>query len=111
MQPKTVSELFPSKYIACEDLQGKTFSLIVHDVSFEVVRDKFSQQDETKACVWFVGAEKGLLLNKTQAMALAQIAGTEEFSKWVGVKVILRPGRAPNGKLTIVVATLGDLTK
>lgn len=111
MQPKTVSELFPSKYISSEDLQGKTYSLTVARVSFEIVRDYYTKQDETKACVWFEHAEKGLLLNKTQAMALAQIAGTEEFDKWAGTKLILRPGRAPNGKMTIVVAKLGDLTK
>ncbi len=100
--PKSVGELFPSKYLSAEDLNGKSFKLVVASVEFTTIHDRFDG-DVVKAVVRFENAKKGLILNKTQAMALAAICGSEEFSAWPGAQVILRPGRAHNGKPTIVV--------
>lgn len=101
--PKTVSELFPSKYLKVEDLQNKAFALTIQTVTLEKVHDTINREDTIKAIVWFDGAQKGLIVNKTQALALASITGTEEFSQWKGAKVHLRPGRSHNGKPTIVI--------
>lgn len=102
--PKTVSELFPSKYLKAEDLKNKAYALVIRDVSLEKVHDTINREDTVKAVVWFDGAQKGLILNKTQALALASIAGTEELGQWKGARVHLRPGRSPNGKPTIVIS-------
>ena len=101
--PTTVSELFPSKYLKAEDLKGNTVSVVVRAVTMEEVHDTINHQDAIKAVVWFEHARRGLILNKTQALALATATGTEVFSEWVGTPVSLRPGRSPNGKPTIVV--------
>lgn len=103
MEPRNVSQLFPSQYVTAEDLKGKSHMLTVDVVEVVQMRSKFTNQQEYKGVVRFVEASKGLVLNKTQALAFARIAGSEEFDRWPGLKVILRPGRAPNGKQTILV--------
>ena len=105
--PKTVSEMFPNKYLTCEDLNGRTYVLKVKMITFEVLRDSFSKQDVQKGVLWFEGAHKGLVFNVTQARAMAEICGSEEFSQWIGHQVALRPGKAHNGKPTILIARAG----
>ncbi len=101
-QPKTVSELFPSKYLSADDLQGKAFKLKILAVEFVQIHDRY-EGDVTKACVRFEKAQKQLILNVTQARSIAQIVGSEQFADWVGHEVLLRPGRAHNNKPTIFV--------
>lgn len=102
--PSTVSDLFPSRWLSADDLKGRSFELTIVKVTFEQVRDRFNvgQGNTTKACVWFDGAQKGLLLNKTQAMAIADITGSERFDKWPGKKIVIRAGEY-RGKRTIFV--------
>lgn len=102
-QPTSVSEMWPSKYLRADDMQGKTFELEISRVAFEHMRSSFTNQDELKCVIYFEGARKGLVLNKTQAMAVTEIAGSERFEDWKGVRVRLRPGRAKNGKGTVCV--------
>lgn len=101
-QPKSVSELFPSKYLSVEDLQNKAFKLKIASVEFVQIHDRYDG-DITKAAVKFAGAQKMLILNVTQARAIAAIVGSEQFSDWPGHEVLLRPGRAHNNKPTIYV--------
>lgn len=101
-QPKTVSELFPSKFLSAEDLQGKVFKLKIAAVEFIQIHDRY-EGDVTKAAIRFDGARKQLILNITQARAVAAIVGSEAFANWIGHEVILRPGRADNGKPTITI--------
>ena len=102
--PNTVSELFPSKWINVDDLNGRTFDLTIARIEF----DEFPAHPHTKdkikkAIVWFEKAKKGLILNATQATQIADVAGTERFSEWAGVRITLASGTAPNGKPTITI--------
>lgn len=45
--------------------------------------------DDTKPVLYFVGKEKGLVLNKTNTNALIDILGTDESDEWIGAKVVL----------------------
>lgn len=101
-QPKTVSELFPSKYLSADDLRGQAYKLTIAAVEFVQIHDRY-EGDITKAALRFQGAQKLLILNITQARAIAEIAASETFSEWVGKSILLRPGRAHNGKPTIFV--------
>ena len=57
-----------------------------------------------KAIIAFERAHKRLILNKTQAQAIAAILRSETFADWSGQKIQLSAGRAPNGKDTVVVS-------
>ena len=91
--PKSVSQLFPSRFISWWDLGSRAYILTVRDVTIEKMRSTITNQDELKAVVHFVEAQKGLVVNKTQAVALAEIAGSEIFETWKGTRVTLRAGK------------------
>lgn len=98
----TVSELFPSKYVRAADLGGRPRVVVVAAVFVE----EFRQRDGSRArrpVLRFRGATKAMILNKTQALALAEITGSEVIEEWVGHRVMLTPGVASNGQPTIVI--------
>jgi hypothetical protein len=102
-RPKTTDELFPSRYLKADDLHGKAARVTISQVDFEALRQRDGTQ-KVSALVYFAGARKCLVLNKTQATEIAEIAGSKEFDKWPGTVIQIAPGRAPNGKPTIVVS-------
>jgi len=105
-RPRTVSDLFPSKWLRHSDLKEPVTVLIAKAEIVEVY-DKQSHQPVEKLALSFKyqgkPLSKRLLVNKTNAYALAAICETEEFDRWSGKTVTLAPGRSPNGKPTIIV--------
>lgn len=101
-KPKTVSDLFPSKYLSAEDLRGNRYTLKIVSADVELLRG--IQGEHYSAVLTFESAQKRLVLNKTQAQAMAQITKTEVVSAWAGKRIMLSPGRAHNGKPTIVIS-------
>lgn len=105
--PETVSQMFPSRFLSAADLT-KPVKLKVAAVHVEQMRQQDGSQ-EWKPLVAFVTmggqpTQKQLVANKTQSHALSVVAGSERFAEWPGAVVTLSPGRAPNGKATIVVS-------
>ena len=82
-----ISEAFPSNYLKVDDLQNKKVQVTINSVSMEEVGDA------NKPVVYFKGKEKGLVLNKTNAVMIGEITGTEEMDNWVGHQIILFPAR------------------
>lgn len=104
MEPQTVSELWPSKYIRCDDLvPGRTYELEIARVAFEFLESRYTRTRELRCLVYFRTARKALVLNKTQSQQIAEIAGSERFADWIGVRVGLRAGVARNKRPTIIV--------
>lgn len=101
--PQTVSDLFPSKWLAADDLAGRAVVVQIAQVSLEEIRQRDGKY-ELKAVVTFERAHKRLILNKTQAQAIATLARSEVFADWPGQRIQLIAGRAPNGKPTIVIS-------
>ena len=91
---------YTSPWLKASDLQGRAVTVTVERATVEEVR----QQDGTKqsrVVVSFRGKEKRMICNKTQALALADVAHTEEFGRWSGLTVILEPARTRSGQETI----------
>lgn len=101
--PQTVSELFPSKWLKAVDLE-KPVCIEIVAVDFETVYDVQIHEHILKLVVGFKGAKKRLIPNKTQCESLWAITGSEVFADWVGHTVTLAPGKAHNGKPTIVIS-------
>ncbi len=100
--PKTVSELYPPKWVKAADLGGRAVSVKIA----EVVVESFRLPDGThraSAVLAFEGKTKRLILNKTQCKQLVEITGSERFEEWVGKTVALAPATAQNGKPTIAI--------
>jgi hypothetical protein len=103
--PTTVDELYPSKWLHAEDLGGRAHDLVIESVAVEEFRQPGGER-AMRAVVTFRRAKKRLVCNKTQAVAIAGITGSPAFADWPGHEVRLAPGRASNGKGTILVLTL-----
>ncbi len=106
-QKRTVSDVYPSPWLRPEDLAGAARRVQVESVDVQGFRQRDGSTQE-KIVVGFVGKQKRMICNVTQARALAEIAGSEEIDRWAGVQVVLTPARASNGKLTIAVHGVHD---
>jgi len=86
-----IYEVFPSKYLVAGDLKGKSYTLTIDRVVKETMRSHSGNED--KLVVYFTTAEKGLVLNKTNAFAIADICGIPETDAWKGAKITVYPTR------------------
>ena len=71
-------------YLKAEDLQGKVVNIQIENVTIELVKDGDSDQKEKKLVAHFVGRDKSMILNRTNADALNAIFGTDDFDYWKG---------------------------
>lgn len=94
-----VSEVYASPWLKAEDLQGKTVKVTVSQASAETLPNADGSKQD-KIVLTFQGAKRKLILNKTQAAAMAGIGG-DDTDLWRGIEVYLAPQPTNNGKLTI----------
>jgi arabinogalactan endo-1,4-beta-galactosidase len=77
-----VSDAFPSDWLRAADLQKREVLVTIADVKMETVGD------DTKPALYFEGKEKGMILNKTNATAIATMYG-DDMDDWKGEQVTL----------------------
>lgn len=100
--PRTVSEMYPSKWLKAADIVKPTIAAIV-EAKPELVFNARTNEQEWKVVLTLYRVEKKFILNKTQCSALAAITGTEHFSDWKGHQVLLRRGLTRSKQPTIVI--------
>lgn len=81
----SINEAFPSNYLKASDIKGAEPIVTIDHVAFEPV----GRTREMKAVIYFKGKEKGLVLNKTNATKITQLAGSDLTENWDGVRVKL----------------------
>jgi hypothetical protein len=79
-----VSDVFPSNYLKASDLQGRTLRVTMDRVEVEQIGQ------DRKPILYFVGKQKGVVLNKTNAGNIAIMFG-EDMDEWGGSDVELFP--------------------
>lgn len=77
-----INAAFPSKYVKSSDLQGREVKINISRVAMEKVGDGM------KAVLYFVGKEKGMVLNKTNSNVILKAYGTETDG-WINKPIIL----------------------
>lgn len=82
-------------FLKAEDLQGREVRVVIESVQMEELKNDNGK--ERKLVAHFVGKEKGLVLNRTNADSLSEIAGTEDYDEWSGTKVVLFPDKTNFG--------------
>ena len=104
MQPTKLSQItsYQSSWLKAEDLQGRPVTVTIDRAVVEDIRQRDGTK-EPRVVVAFRGKTKRLICNKTQALTLADIAKTEEFTRWSGLTVVLTPGRTQSGQATILI--------
>jgi len=78
-----VGDAFTGAYLKAATFVGKRVNVTCDHVAMEKVGD------DDKPVLYFTGKEMGLVLNKTNANMIAEIAGDDEMDNWKGVKVVL----------------------
>lgn len=82
-----IGEAFPSNFLKVDDLKGKRIIVTMDRIEVQKIGD------DTKPVLFFQGKDKGLVLNKTNAITIAEITGTEEMDNWRGQKIVLHPDK------------------
>ncbi len=78
-----ISDAFPSNYLKASDLNGKAVRVTIDSVTMEKLGD------DQKAILHFVGKDKGLVINKTNANRIIEAIGTDETDTWFGWSIVL----------------------
>ncbi len=92
-----IDDAFPSNYLKACDLHGREVTVTITKVSFEPV----GREREMKAILYFVGKTKGVVLNKTNAKKVTEIAGSAITEDWSGVAIALYPTETEFGGETV----------
>ena len=77
-----VNEAFPSNYLKADDLKGKEPNVTISHVTME------KMGEDNKMVVYFKNSDKGMVLNKTNAMNISGWFGPET-EDWTGKRVKL----------------------
>lgn len=80
-----LNDLYPSKYLSASDLGGREVTVTIERLEMQNIGE-----NDTKPIVFFRGASKGLVLNKTNAKNIGSLYGPET-NAWIGQQVILFP--------------------
>lgn len=86
----SIHDLFPSRWLTAHDLDGKDYIFVIRRVTVEPMKTKTETTE--KPVVWFSGSDKGLVLNKTNAVTIAKLYD-DETDKWTGKPITLYPTR------------------
>lgn len=90
-----INDAFPSTYISANDITKPTTVTIKH-CSMELVGTGHDAKD--KLVLGFENAKKGMVLNKTNAMSIADLHG-DDTDRWIGQSIELYSTQVtgPNG--------------
>jgi hypothetical protein len=85
MTDELFDQMYGNKYLGAADLKGKSYRLPIGKTEVAELREK-DGTTKKKYVVFFNGTEKGLVLNKTNALALAGAYGKDPTA-WSGQEV------------------------
>jgi hypothetical protein len=80
-----IGDVFPSNYLKASDLNGASVPVTIDHVAVEQV----GREKDARPVLYFVGKSKGVVLNKTNARKVTELAGTDETDDWAGVQIVL----------------------
>ncbi len=82
-----INDAFPSRYIKASDLKGTQPIVTMDRVEYEEIGQGSSK--DRKPILYFLAKTKGLVLNKTNANKIIEIAGSPVTEEWHGVQIQL----------------------
>jgi hypothetical protein len=87
-----MNQVFPGNHLKATDLQGREVTVTIH----EIVMEEVGSEQEEKPVVYFLGKQKGLVLNKTNNQTIMDLYGSES-DNWIGQKIVLFPTQTDFG--------------
>lgn len=98
-----------SSFLKAKDLNGQ--KPVVEIANAEIRENTYGDEKKKQIVLSFVGKEKVLGLNFTNASRIAQLIGTEDFDEWVGWRIRLYTDQTKlqNGQTVDCVRVMPDL--
>ena len=81
---------FDYRFLSGEELPGEII-VTIERVTTEEAFNPSSNSKEQVLAVYFKGAKKGIVLNKTNAKAITKVVGSPYQEDWIGEKIIIYP--------------------
>lgn len=104
MRPINLSDLSESPYISSGDYEVGTVlpALTIRDITVDEVPIEGSNKKNTKGVMWFEGAKRGWVMNKTEMRKIGSALQSKKdiANSWKGAKVqlhVVGDVRRPNG--------------
>ena len=94
-------------YIEPDEVKDSPRPLIISQATLDKVFKPGENKREPIVILHFYGEKKVLTCNKTRAADMEKITGTDDYTKWMGTRVVLTAGKT-SGKDTVVIS--GDHT-
>ena len=88
MSTLKISTAFPSQYLKCADLNGKPWDVKIRTVVMEDLGQGSGK--ESKPVLYVDDAQKGLVLNKTNAITIVNSYG-DDTGNWTGKDIQVFP--------------------
>lgn len=98
-----------SKFLKAVDLRGQ--KPVVEIESAEIRENNYGGETKKQIVLTFVGKDKVLGLNFTNATRISQLIGTEDFDEWVGWRIRLYTDQTKlqNGQTVDCIRVFPDL--
>ena len=90
-------------YLEAAHLRGKSVVVHISAVTVEEVFNPRIKRNEKRLVCRFHGKKLALCLNKSQAGALIDITGTDDYTRWIGHSVMLTPAMIDRERMTITI--------
>ena len=79
-----IMDEFPSNYLKAADLQKRDITVAID----RVTREEVGQNKDLRLVLYFIGKEKGMIVNKTNAQILSMLIGAD-YEGWHGARICL----------------------
>lgn len=77
-------DAFQAKYLKGSDLDGRTVIVTIERMAVEEVED-----GKTRPILYFVGKDKGMVMNPTNWDLMELYTGQEESNSWIGATILI----------------------
>lgn len=78
-----LNDIFGGNFLKADDLQGKSVTVTIESVEVKEF------DDGKKLILRFVGKDKGLVCNRTNASIIEEVTGSSDTDEWEGRKIVL----------------------
>ena len=92
----TINEMFPGRFLRGADLKSPA-TVTIRRVAQEEMYSPSARKRAHKWVIYFEKAGKGLVLNRTNAEKIAEIAGSRDSDDWAGCRLVLYPAQIQVG--------------
>jgi len=82
-----LSEAYPSNFLKADDLNGREVTVTIASVDLEEIGQ--GADKERKLVIGFVGKDKKLVCNRTNAQTIETVTGCNDTDDWLGQRIIL----------------------